>query len=135
MRTTVVVPPSSTVSKVCPHPGRAHESVGKVLPASRRPVHRNPNCRQDADGTLECIGKAWRSVGIASTSRPNAFTRAELLVVVAVFALLALIVLPALANNRPRSHRVMCANNLRQIGLAMQLWGSDHNDLVKKIRR
>ena len=58
-----------------------------------------------------------------------AFTRAELLVILAVLALLALVVLPALANNRPRSARVICANNLRQIGMAMQLWGSDHGDL------
>ena len=57
-----------------------------------------------------------------------AFTRAELLVILAVLTLLALVVLPALANTRPRSARVICANNLRQIGMAMQLWGNDHGD-------
>jgi competence protein ComGC len=61
-------------------------------------------------------------------SRQFAFTRAELLTVLAGLALLALVVLPALANNRARSARVICANNLRQIGAAMQLWGNDHND-------
>jgi prepilin-type processing-associated H-X9-DG protein len=66
----------------------------------------------------------------ARQHRPTAFTRAELLVILAVLALLALVVLPALANNRPRSARVICANNLRQIGMAMQLWGNDHNDLT-----
>jgi competence protein ComGC len=60
----------------------------------------------------------------------DAFARAELLVILAVLALLALVVLPALANNRPRSARVICANNLRQIGSAMQLWGNDHEDLA-----
>ena len=57
-----------------------------------------------------------------------AFTRAELLVILAVLALLTLVVLPALANSRPRSHRVICANNLRQIGMAMQTWGNDFGD-------
>src|SRR5206468_10868184 len=59
-----------------------------------------------------------------------AFTRVELLVVLAVLALLSLVVVPALASNRPRSQRVICANNLRQIGTAMQLWGNDHNELL-----
>jgi hypothetical protein len=38
--------------------------------------------------------------------------------------------LPALANNRARSDRVICANNLRQIGTGFQLWGNDHNDTL-----
>src|SRR5262245_42715811 len=57
------------------------------------------------------------------------FTRADLLALVLVTGLFAVIVLPALANNRTRSQRVICANNLRQIGVAMQQWGNDHNDL------
>jgi competence protein ComGC len=59
-----------------------------------------------------------------------AFTRAELLVILGVMVLLILVVLPALANSRPRSHRVICANNLRQIGMGFQLWGHDHNDTL-----
>src|SRR5262245_33734498 len=58
-----------------------------------------------------------------------AFTRVDLLIVIAVIVLLAAVVLPALANNRFRSDRVICANNLRQIGMAMQLWANDHNEL------
>jgi len=58
----------------------------------------------------------------------RAFTRAELLVLFAVLTLLAFLVLPALANTRPRSHRVICANNLRQIGMGVQLWGNDRGD-------
>ena len=59
-----------------------------------------------------------------------AFTRAELLVLLAVLSLLALIVLPALAHDRARSSRIQCANNLRQVAVAMQMWGNDHNDQV-----
>ena len=58
----------------------------------------------------------------------RAFTCAELLVILTVVTVLGLVILPALANGRPRSHRVICANNLRQIGLAVQLWSNDHGD-------
>ena len=58
-----------------------------------------------------------------------AFTRAELLITLAVLSLLVAIVLPALAHDRARSARIICANNLRQISAAQQLWGNDHNDL------
>lgn len=57
-----------------------------------------------------------------------AFTRAELLITLAVLSLLVAIVLPALAHDRARSARIICANNLRQISVAQQLWGNDHND-------
>jgi hypothetical protein len=59
-----------------------------------------------------------------------AFTRPELFVILAVLSLLVFVVLPALANNRPRSARVICANNLRQLGVGFQLWGNDHGDKV-----
>ena len=57
-----------------------------------------------------------------------AFTRAELLITLAVLSLLAAIVLPALAHDRARSARIICANNLRQIGAGFQLWSNDHGD-------
>jgi hypothetical protein len=59
-----------------------------------------------------------------------AFTRAELLAVLAALTFLAAVVFPALANTHPRSARVVCANNLRQIGMGFQLWGNDHNDTL-----
>lgn len=71
---------------------------------------------------------AWSGFRAPRSAFDPAFTRAELLVIVAVVTLLALVVLPALANTRPRSARVICANNLRQIAAAMQLWGNDHSD-------
>ena len=60
---------------------------------------------------------------------PAAFTRAELLITLAVLSLFVAIVLPALAHDRARSARIICANNLRQISAAQQLWGNDHNDI------
>ena len=57
-----------------------------------------------------------------------AFTRIELVAVLLVLSLGAAVILPALASNRPRSQRVLCASNLRQIGQAFNLWGNDHGD-------
>lgn len=65
-----------------------------------------------------------------SGTEPQAFTRMDLLVVVVVVTLLAAVVLPALASNRTRSDRVVCANNLRQIGIALQIWGNNHGDQI-----
>jgi type II secretory pathway pseudopilin PulG len=70
-------------------------------------------------------------MNIRSTQEPEpqlAFGRVELLAVLAMLAFLATVVLPAWANTRPRSDRVICANNLRQIGMAMQVWGNDFGD-------
>lgn len=58
----------------------------------------------------------------------SGFTRLELVALLAALALLAAAVLPALAGNRIRSDRVLCANNLRQISMALQQWGNDHSD-------
>ena len=59
-----------------------------------------------------------------------AFTRIELVAVLLALALCAAVMLPALASSRPRSQRVTCANNLRQIGQAFHLWGNEHNHRV-----
>ena len=59
----------------------------------------------------------------------NAFTRTEALALLAILSLLLAIVLPALAHDRARSSRIICANNLRQIGAGFQLWSNDHGEL------
>jgi hypothetical protein len=59
-----------------------------------------------------------------------AFTRQDLCGVLAVALILGLIVWPALAGNPSRSHRVICANNLRQVGQGFLLWAQEHSDYV-----
>lgn len=60
----------------------------------------------------------------------SGFTLIELLVVVSIIALLVSILLPALNKAREHAKAVVCASNLNQIGLALELYEND-NDFEK----
>src|SRR5881397_3754938 len=65
-------------------------------------------------------------------SRPSpdggAFTRLELVALLAALFLLALVVLPVLGGGKAKSQVAVCVNNLRLIGRAILTWDTEHGD-------
>jgi len=67
----------------------------------------------------------------ATGSTPAAgFTLIELLVVIAIIALLAAMLFPVLSRAREKGRQTACASNMRQIGMALQMYYQDHTEIL-----
>jgi prepilin-type processing-associated H-X9-DG protein/prepilin-type N-terminal cleavage/methylation domain-containing protein len=63
----------------------------------------------------------------SATRHPLAFTLVELLVVIAVIAILTAMLLPVLGRGRLSAQRTSCESNLRQLGVATELYWDDND--------
>jgi prepilin-type N-terminal cleavage/methylation domain-containing protein len=78
---------------------------------------------------------SWWRAGVEGTAvRPSVvadgFTLIELLVVMAIIGILSSLLLPSLGAAKRRAHTTRCISNLKQFGLALQLYAGDHNDAL-----
>src|ERR1051325_3922656 len=62
-----------------------------------------------------------------SSRRDGAFTLIEMLCVIAIIGILFALLMPAIARTKGRAKRVECIGNLRETGVAFQLFAHDHN--------
>ena len=97
------------------------------------PAHRFDSGQQPSQfGTRICFG--FRPALREDFGFPLAFTLIELLLVLAIIALLAGLVLPALARAKEAGRGAACLSNLHQIGVALQLYVQENNNRLPFMR-
>ncbi len=66
--------------------------------------------------------------GGAPVKRAPHFTLLELLVVMGIIAILVSLLVPAISLGREKARRIKCVGNLRQIGMALRIYGNDNEE-------
>ncbi len=66
--------------------------------------------------------------GVSERTMRKGFTLIELLVVIAIIAILAAILFPVFAKAREKARQTSCLSNMKQIGLASQMYAQDYDE-------
>ena len=75
----------------------------------------------------KCLSAATLNSQPSTLNPSSGFTLVELLVTIAIIAILASLLLPALTRSKVSAQSVRCVNNLHQLSIAAQLYWDDNN--------
>src|SRR5882724_8646364 len=121
--------PRTSAGRILPEPSGCKELVAIGTPRLRgstlevEKVALSPSFRRPC--RVNAAFRSWWHEQDAS-----AFTLIELLVVIAIIALLAALILPALSRAKEAGKGAVCISNLRQAGVALQLYVQENSNLL-----
>src|SRR5262249_2344265 len=81
------------------------------------------------DVARRCPSLSERSHRVMRSGR-RGFTLIELLVGIAILAILAAILVPVFAQARDKARQATCVNTLKQISLAIHMYGQDYDETL-----